>query len=550
MIALVGTLLLTGSEDPEDTEDSESQAIDAPTPEPAATSTPESEESPATATPVLSLDSRDPLEWEGPMPIGELWPLAVVDYEDELYLFGTPRGPWSDGSGLDTWVSVDGGTTWDPLGTVIQAPNLITAVVGTDRGLLALGTDGTTGTPTVWQSEDGGSWESSSLPLDEPVTPGSPVRLQTAVTTDDLTVVFGSAEPDIGALIRDALPEDLGVRDGIGYGFGMSAPPLKVTVQGPLGLTVFSASGEELGLTEDQEALLIGEPTDNTTVWSSSDGTNWQTSQIYAMNVNAAFISPDGVITAFGYGFQGEATWLSTTGTEWERQSGGSAAEMVTSWNDLLLGTRQRGRNAELMSSDDGDTWISFGVNELLDKSLSWHFYPIAAGPAGVAAIARGYAEPRFEREPEPFVMERDGYTVTLNGMQSLLTLSQGESEVLLVPLQDEQVDDEVDVDFVERTITFLDPATGADLVTFTFDEIETAQAATSGAMGPDFEHVLMFSPDGSAWSVQPIEGRQAEPQRLHVTDDAVVMVTVTDVEPFSRSSPSPMVHIWVAPVS
>lgn len=93
-----------------------------------------------------------------------------------------------------------------------------------------------------------------------PSTPGFLRSWAQAVGgTDDATVVFGSAYPDIGALLRDVLPANLkGEDDAAPLDIGWGGPPWAVNVYGPLGLTVFSATSEDLGLAEEEVRALLG----------------------------------------------------------------------------------------------------------------------------------------------------------------------------------------------------------------------------------------------------------------------------------------------------
>ncbi len=228
--------------------------------------------------------------------------------------------------------------------------------------------------------------------------------------------------------------------------------------------------------------------------------------------------------------------------------------EVVTTWNGGFLGDRYSATSSGLAVSPDGEVWEPLGVEQLLPEGLSWGFDPIAAGEAGIAAVATGYDESMGFEEPEPFVLEKDGYALTADEMRSSLVLSEGDTEVLRLFLDSGQVHEEVAVDFPTRTVTFIDPATDDPVVTFTFDELDEAQQASYEGMDESREQrAFLFSRDGSEWSVQDltdIVGENAFVSELLVRDDQVIAVLAQVPISFATGPPSipPTVQIWTAP--
>jgi hypothetical protein len=367
-----------------------------------------------------------------------------------------------------------------------------------------------------------------------------------------LLLVFGSTYVDMEQILLGALPE--AVRPAVGhYRYGMSwgGDPFQISIQGPLGIPVFSATAEELGLTEEQIELLeapgIVTPV---TVWSSLDGKTWATFDLEAGSVNAVAPDPSGGLMMIGYGMRGEpATWTSSNGFEWEPDASIGMPDVVVPWNGGLIGTRYSGSNPDLVHSDDGEEWESFGVDQLLSNDLSWYFGQPSAGGTGAAVVARGYDPSDESFEPEPVVLEKDGYTLTTETLRGTLLLEQDDSVVLELALHSGQVEEGVTVDFETETITFADPENNQSLVTFTFEEIEQAEMAAYGVPGRE-RQILLFTQNGLEWSVQEmgrIVGEDRTVGTLLVTEHGVI--TTTYAYPNLRTGPpsAPDIEMWLA---
>lgn len=244
VFGVVGLLLFSGG----DTTEPVDEALEIPTPSPPQatpqpTPTPEPSET-VESGPAL-VEARKfqpslagPLGWSVDVMFAEAWPVALVEQDGVQFLITTAvLDFWATaGHGLDGWQSRDG-TTWESMGTVIPAPNLVVSVTATERGLVAIGNGGSTGSPTVWISEDGFAWSASTLPTEQSDVAGSFTWLQSVGATEDLIVVFGSLRTDPQRAIIDALPEEFR-----GYaesrGVELLGTPLTVSVQGPLGITL------------------------------------------------------------------------------------------------------------------------------------------------------------------------------------------------------------------------------------------------------------------------------------------------------------------------
>ncbi|HEX6146159.1 MAG TPA: hypothetical protein VF083_05225, partial [Acidimicrobiia bacterium] len=425
--------------------------------------------------------------------------------------------------------------------------------ISTSQGLIAIGTSGEDGSPRVWMSADAGLWIEAELPIDVSYAPaGLRTHLHTAWAGDELLLVFGSTTVDLQQIIVDALPE--AVRPAIGshrYGMGWGGSPFQITIEGPLGIPVFSATAEELGLTEELIELLEGPGIVNPVmVWSSLDGETWTRFELEASYVNVVTPHPGGGLMMIGYGMQGElATWTSSSGFEWEPANSIGMPDMMVPWNGGLIGTRYSGSYPVLVHSDDGEEWESFGVDRLLSQDLSWYFDQPSAGGAGAAVVAHGYNPSGESFAPGPLVLEKDGYTLTRDNSESVLVLAKGDSVVLELTLFSEQVEEGATVDFETETITFSDPETGRALVTFTFEEIELAETAAYEVPGRE-RQILLFTEDGLEWSVQEmgrIVGEDRAIGTLLVTERGVIATTYASPNVTAGSPPAPDIEMWLA---
>lgn len=504
--------------------------------------------SPSTTTITIAIEAvGETLDWSESADIGETWPVGLVEYDGMLYLFGTPDVPigpeMPEGSGLDAWAS-DDGSGWESLGSIISSPALVQEVVSTPRGLIAMGTDAD-GRPVVWISPDARDWTLSPLPSDGTSQPGTQTDLSAAGANDEVVVVFGSTFFNPDDLIMEAIGEEF--ED---YGIGYGGPAGLFTVYGPLGIPVFSATAEELGIDPEQLEAAFGEQgPERVTVWSTADGANWVTSEVGLDHVTSVSTNADGELVALGYGRFGMEAWISTDGVEWTSKGTIGEVEQLTAWNDGVVALEYFGPNQEFVYSEDGETWDPLGEAPPLPEELSWSYWPLAAGGAGIATVAHGHDEFMEFEGPEPMVLERDGYTLTIDQERGSIVVADGETTLIRLAMGSERVPDELFVDLDAETMTFLDPESGEALMTFTFDEIQEAEESSFEGMGEGMDRqVFLFSPDGSGWSVQDLAdfaGTEGSIDALFVADDRVVAIVVERSESFTGPPSLPSVRIW-----
>lgn len=493
----------------------------------------------------------DPLDWQA-AELGETTPLGLVRFEGSVYFFGTSglRSPLQEGMGLDAWLLVDG-VSWKPLGTVIEPPNQIHTVAATPRGLVAVGSADRESL-LLWSSTDAIEWDESELPEVSSASDSHPWA-QGIGGTEDVTVVVASSSPETRLLLSDVLPAELDDENGDPpLNLGWSGPPWVVSVYGPLGLTVFSATPEELGLTEaESQALLGGVGPSETTAWTSIEGGSWVPVNLevgYVANVFEA----GGDLIVGGYGSVGYETWSSPDGFEWEREAGAGRHEHLTQWRNGFVATDQQSSTPDITFSEDRATWQPLGLSGYLEDDFSWYFQTLAAGEGGVATVVMGYDDTAFAAEDlEPVVIERDGYTLTVDGMGGAVVLRSGDGVLLSLATYSSQVYDEVVVDFRARSVTFLHPDSLEPLVSFSFDEIERAEAEVlGGQVFMNEQQRVAFTADGSTWSVESVTeafGEDSLVERLHVTENQVVAVVTEYTNRFSPVPTVPSVVIWTA---
>jgi hypothetical protein len=223
--------------------------------------------------------------------------------------------------------------------------------------------------------------------------------------------------------------------------------------------------------------------------------------------------------------------------------------DIVVPWNDGLIGTRYSGSYPDLVHSEDGEGWQSFGVDRLLSQDLSWYFDQPSAGGTGAAVVAHGYDPSDESFGSEPVTLEKEGYTLTRDSPSGTLVVQRDDSVVLELSLFSEQMEEGATVDFETETITFSDPETDRAYVTFTFEEIEQAETAAYGAPGGE-PQILFFTPDGLQWSVQEmgrIVGEDRAIGTLLVTERGLIATTYASPNETTGPPPAPDIEMWLA---
>ena len=167
------------------------------------------------------------------------------------------------------WKTNDG-ITWTelasfPSGILVNALSVNgngLAVIGSRPGaeseiVSAFGRLGT-GATFVWTSPDGVAWTEAQLELAQEPTFSSSVTGVDIANNGERWVAMGVVRADLHALVFDHLPDDIRqvVESDEGVGFGWGGPPYTFTISGPGGVPLYSADVSELGLTDEDEALV------------------------------------------------------------------------------------------------------------------------------------------------------------------------------------------------------------------------------------------------------------------------------------------------------
>lgn len=499
-----------------------------------------------TTTLFFTLEDDTPLEWHLGVEIPDTRLIATVPLDEDIYLF-TTVDPFEDRDGTDlaVWRSSDG-AAWEPLGHLRPPGVLIEKVTSTVKGLIALGSAAADGTPWVAMSDDGVTWREATLPAGD--SPPGGYWLQAADANKNFIVVAGTPWGLPQTAIAEAIEGRLGGDDVLRYGWGLTGYS-RISVYGPLGITVYEGTAEDLGLDETVFQGIGGTPQE-AAVWVSDDGTSWARAALEdAYWINGFFTAADGALRAMGGGYSGEDVWSSPDGRHWE-----SLGPRIGPWEVVDWGGRYIGVGPGLLASDDGDDWERLPLRSILPAG-SWDTTMAAAGGAGLAVLVTDYSDTGGPWPPAPHTLTRDGYTLTITEEPAMLTIERAGARVLTVPRWTDRVTEGVRVDFGGETAEFLDPETNEVIVVFTFDELDAAEEEMRAASREDMPQFLAQTIDMRHWSLHDLgdvvdTGGSEYVSDIVVTDDGIVITVVageqfwygrestTDVRVFAASLP------------
>lgn len=503
----------------------------------------------------------DQLEWRRVGTVRDAnWPAGLVSQLGWLYLFTSSQiPPNGQPEALRAFRSIDG-FDWEDLGDVISTNGYFTEVAATPFGLMAVESD-SDGSVVSWTSTDAVDWKENL------VSPSGDGPLLTAANTiganSSMVVVTGSTYQDAGVLLEERLG-DVGLEvDLSSVPWGIEPDPdggSNVVVYAPLGIPALSVPLSDLDLTESERMLLQnGMGTDQAALaWSTTDGVTWTSSTIEGADwIESITSSPDGSLLAFGFDSAGNELWRSYDGATWEKLAFGLRVRQAVPWRGRLAGLSGSTR-PEVLVSQDGEEWTGLGLADYFPSRISWDPQTIAASDTGIAVTVQGRPaeEPSLPSERrEPALLERDGFTLTLDFDQGVIRLERGEYNGTWNLWSSSQVRDSIEVDLESRTVTFLDSGLDSGptpLVTFTFDELDQAEQQyylETYPMG-NASTALAYTGDGSSWSVQDLD--KAFGQSMQVVDMAATPFTLVVVAiPTENIIAYPRVElqIWAAPL-
>ncbi len=243
------------------------------------------------------------------------------------------------------------------------------------------------------------------------------------------------------------------------------------------------------------------------------------------------------------------AAWSETTslGSELDVQGLASSGDLI-----IATGSHWDQANASVVvwtTSDLGATWNEASIGTELFGAYGM---PLA-GPAGVAVSLDGSTEPYPDEffGPEVLLVESDGYQLEIVFEDDVMILTAPDGSVVhevpgIVnePPEGGVIDGVVrfDESSFDTVVTFLDPATGDDLVAFGNENFE---AAYESSFEPDFSTdweepprrtELWFSADGVSWELLEAYDTDWESNSwtsiAAVGDDEVLVRTETWTEP------------------
>lgn len=487
------------------------------------------------------------------------WRAHIVSQLGWLYLFTSSKAlPSGEPAGLRALRSIDG-SEWEDLGEVIADDGIFTDVAATPFGLMAVESDVSDGSLTTWTSQDAVQWQPT---LVRPGGEGHLALVAHAIGANGSLAVVGANEfEDPGLLLKDglgAIGEDVdaqSIRWAV-YADGSGEP--NVVLYGPFGIPAISIPISELDLTGEELRLLqFGAPgNEGATAWATTDGVNWASSTLEGANwISSITPTPDGGLLAFGSSSEGKVAWRTYDGSTWETVPSGLGAANVKQWRGRLVGLDDSG-DPETLLSTDGETWAELGLARYFPSRISWYPTAIASSDTGLAVIVQGQPPdgPSLPSDrPEPTILERSGFTLTIDLDSGEIRLEGGEfSGTWTTWNVGTDVPGDLDVDLVGRTVTFLD-SEGDDLVAFSFDELDRAEEEYRRAAYPpeNVSNALAYTGDGTSWSIQDLDkafGESVQIMEMAATPFRLVAVVVPTVDLFASPAQADL-QIWSAPL-
>ena len=482
------------------------------------------------------------LEWQQVATLDIPRVTALVEFQGRQMVFGPEKDSDRDPGGLKAFESADG-LTWSQLGVVIAAPAEVNAVVSSGDRLLAVGSipiateAGSVVRPAAWMTSDGRAWTAIDLPLPSDTSEVISGSAFTGGLVGSIALVAGQTYVDLARIIEQALPEEIRAlldEDELDWRLDRGT----VIVYGPFGVRLSEVTADDLGL--DQQALNDYWSGDRSSqvVWVSQDLRTFEAREDEPFGPDAWIdqmlaVPKDGLI-AFGWGDMGRMTWLSEDGEAWEGQRSRREISRASGWGEDLVAEAPGRRQPTIVRSPDGVEWTETSPPEMFPGDLHWHFRSVSAGAYGVAAAAFG-SDDVDQSRPAPVTISKDGVMVTFDDWEGQVTVEDAEGNVIVYPLWDEEGAG-MSGDLVSGTIVFADPDSNRPIVELTFDEaIRLQQSAYEGFGSEDNLFAVIYSRDGSEWSLQPLDeifGSSRTSVRIGrgATTDIAVAVSETGV--------------------
>jgi len=455
--------------------------------------------------PPTTLNLADVVSFHGPELTWSPVDLSVeggltVTFADGRYLASERIGGWEDMSAVRTrvWQSHDG-RQWRELAPApFPVGTALAAVTAYDGVVVAAGTthqaDGDK-IPGVWYWTAESGWNKALLPEPAELGAGEAAFPGGVVAGPKGFVLRALAGLTVGPeeLIAPSLPSE--VAAALDAGASLSWGSTGVEVFGPGEIVFYRASFDELGVDETVFSSIEGPL--SAFLWWSPDGRTWEpVERPYPVRY-------PGLVTATNNGFVVNG-WISTDGTTWtppDSDSNPEPLQMVGRWGDRFVGIDNSPKR--FWVSDDALEWSPFGPDPTSSSlsptgGLGW----LATGEFGILASEVNYG-PTSAVLQQPPTIEKDGLIVTIGADGPRIVVRDADSggEVLNVLSKGERTQQQVRYDFDAQTMTLIDPDTGHQVVTLTFEEISAAQNAAYPPEEPETH--LLFTADGDTWSRQ-----------------------------------------------
>lgn len=176
---------------------------------------------------------------------------------------------------------------------------------------------------------------------------------------------------------------------------------------------------------------------------------------------------------------------------------------------------------AALVSEDFGQTWSE----SVLPMSLD--FLDSNIGPAGVSvrAVSQPIGEIEIEKDGFTMIVDQATFDAGLLGPAGDVIFDVGTAHVLGFGSQDPAESVRYVGELGEPDLVWLEPATGNDLVTFTFENFDEAQSSHPTVV----ETETWFSSDSVDWALLERSERSVADWSLAVGNDGVLLRTVSD---------------------
>lgn len=331
---------------------------------------------------------------------------------------------------------------------------------------------------------------------------------------DEALVLAASVEVDTTSFLEERLAEagyDIDL-DALSWGTEYrGAEGQAITIDAPLGMPGIEIGLEDLGLTEQEHQWFNHTGESDVDIWANPVGTDeWVPVELEEVEseevrwVESVATRPDGTMLMTLHTMSRQISLQSRNGIEWTEIETRAGPQLVHPWAGGLVGIDHSPR-PELLISEDGDTWEETGLADRFPPQIEWWAGALAVGDEGIAMSITGYRQsaPTPDREPVEITTD-EGHILTLDLEERVLDLDVG-GTTHTWEIYRADPPDGMTADVVEQTVTFSDPDTGEELAAVPFNVLVRAeQEFRTLQFGSEEYQVLVFTPDGSEWTIQP----------------------------------------------